>query len=122
MSAFTTCFSLLTAAAGWYYMFYSRAAAGLHGVEEERLNQRRRRLRQAGGFVMCLLAVGLFAGFNTVDPFVQPQAFVMIWIGVFVLLMLVVLLALMDLRLTWRLRHRPRRGFEVQTPTMKNLQ
>jgi hypothetical protein len=116
MLALTTCFSLLTAAAGWYYMFYSRAAAGLGGVEEDRLNARRRRLRQVGGFVMCLLAVGLFAGFNTFDPQVAPTGFVLTWVGVFGLLIVVVLLALLDLRLTWRLRHRVRRGFEVQPP------
>jgi hypothetical protein len=108
MSVFSTIFSLLIAAAGWYYMFYSRAAVSLHGIEDEHLNKRRQRLRQLGGFMMILLAVGLFAGFHTVDPNSSAQAFLLIWFGVFLLLFAVLLLAMADLRLTWRLRHRRR--------------
>lgn len=110
MSPLTTVFSLLTGAAGWYYLFYSRAAVKLAGVEDQALNLRRQRLRQIGGFVMLLLAVGIFAGFNTVDPHSSAQAFILVWFGVFVLLFVVVVLAMLDLRLTWRLRNRPRAG------------
>jgi hypothetical protein len=108
MPAFTAIFSLLIGAAGWYYMFYSRAAANLNGIEDQSLNRRRHRLRQVGGFNMLLLAIGLFAGFNAVDPEVSKEAFVSIWMGIFLLLLIVVLLAMVDLRLTWRLRQRRR--------------
>jgi hypothetical protein len=89
-------------------MFYSRAAVNLHGIEDESLNRRRQRLRQIGGFVMMLLAIGLFAGFHSVDPTKSAQAFLLIWLGVFLLLFAVLMLAMLDLRLTWRLRHRRR--------------
>jgi drug/metabolite transporter (DMT)-like permease len=117
MHAFTSIFSLLVAAAGWYYMFYSRAASNLTGIEDEQLNHRRQRLRQIGGFVMLLLAVALFAGFHTVDAKTSAQAFLLVWMAVFLLLMTIVLLAMVDLRLTWKLRHRRRgAGFEVHPP------
>lgn len=115
MNAVTSVFSLLVAAAGWYYMFYSRAATNLHGVEDERLNRRRQGLRRIGGFMMLLLAVAFYAGFNTVDADSSKEAFIAVWFSVFVLLLAIVLLAMVDLRLTWRLR-RPRRGFEVEPP------
>ena len=65
MHAFTSIFSLLVAAAGWYYMFYSRMAEKLAPIEEQQINRRRSRLRRIGGFFMFLLAVFLFAGFHT---------------------------------------------------------
>lgn len=108
MSAFTTLVSFLVAAAGWYYMFYSRAAANLSGIEDEALNRRRHRLRRIGGFFMVLLGVALFAGFHSVDPVVSAQGFILVWFAVFLLLLTIVLLAMLDLRLTWRLRHRRR--------------
>jgi hypothetical protein len=104
----TALFSLLVAAAGWYYMFYSRAATNLSGIEREDLNRKRHLLRRIGGFIMFLLAVGMYAGFNSVDPLVSPNAFILIWLGVFVLLLVTVILAMIDLRLTWKLRHRRR--------------
>jgi hypothetical protein len=117
MDVFSTIFSLLVAAAGWYYMFYSRAAANLNGIEDEALNRRRHRLRRAGGFVMFLLAIALFAGFHSVDSATSAQGFVLVWLTVFLLLLTVLLLAMMDLRLTWMLRRRrQRRGFEAQPP------
>jgi hypothetical protein len=120
MAALTSIFSLLVGAAGWYYMFYSRAALKLGGVEGERRSRVRHRFRQANGFVMFLLAIALYAGFNSVDPATSAQAFVTVWFSVFVLLLVIVLLAMVDVRLTWGLRHarrRPAQGFPVQPPT-----
>lgn len=111
MHALSSVFSLLVAAAGWYYMFYSRAATRLGGIEDETTNRWRQRLRRANGFVMFLLAVGFYAGFNTIDPRASQSAaaaFVAVWLSVFVLLLVIVLLVLFDLRLTLRLRHRRR--------------
>ena len=104
----TGIFSLIVAAFGWYYMFYSRAAANLSGIERHDLNRRRHRLRRIGGFVMLLLAVGMYAGFNSVDPQTSPSPFVAVWLTVFVLLLVTVILAMIDLRLTWKLRQRQR--------------
>jgi cytochrome bd-type quinol oxidase subunit 2 len=117
MDVFSTFFSLLVAGVGWYYMFYSRGALGLQGIEEETLNRRRQALRRFGGFVLLLLGVALFAGFHTVDSTTSAQAFVLVWMSVFILLLVVLLLAMADLRLTWKLRRRrDRRGFEAQPP------
>ena len=97
-------FSLLVGAAGWYYLFYSQAAQNLGGIEGHAASQRRGRLRRIGGFCMLLLAIGNYAGFYTFDPKRSPDAFLLTWITVFVLLFLIVLLALLDLRLTAKLR------------------
>lgn len=95
-----------TAAAGWYYLFYSRAAHKLEGVESERINRRRARLRRAGGGVLLVLGTLFFAGSQDV----APVAFLLIWSGVMVLLLAIVVLALIDLRLTWQLQKKRRHG------------
>jgi Na+/melibiose symporter-like transporter len=104
MNLFPALFSLLVAAAGWFYMFHSLGARNLAGLEERRLNALRSLLRRAGGFLMMLLAVAFYAGFNTVDADQTPTAFVAVWIGVMALLAAVVALAMVDLWLTARLR------------------
>ncbi|MDQ3439434.1 MAG: hypothetical protein M3478_03695 [Planctomycetota bacterium] len=102
-----TIFSLLVAAAGWFYMFYSRAAHNLQDVENDRLNLRRIRLRRVGGFAMFCLAVAFFVGFQ---PYVwnSGAAAVGVWTLVMFLLLTIVVLGLIDLRLTWQLR-KPRK-------------
>ena len=104
-----TIFALLTGVAGWFYLFYSQAAHRLSGIEDKRLNRRRVRLRRAGGVVMLALAVLFYAGFHTVDPQNDPNAFVTVWLCVFVLLAMIIVLALLDMRLTYRLRASRRR-------------
>lgn len=89
--------------AGWYYLFYSQAAVLLGAIEAPALNLRRRRLRRANGVVMLVLAVLLYAG---TDERNTPQSFVLVWLGVLVLFFAFVALAVMDLRLTARLRRR----------------
>jgi hypothetical protein len=102
-------FALLTGAAGWYYLFYSRAAERLSDVEDERINARRVRLRRAGGVAMLMLGGFLYAGFRTLDnPNQSPGAFLGVWLAVFTLLAVLVVLALIDVRLTHRLRARQR--------------
>jgi len=46
----------------------------------------------------------MFAGFHTVDEKSSPIAFLLVWVTVFILLFLIVALALIDVRLTARLR------------------
>ena len=108
MGAVSAIFSLLVAAAGWYYMFYSRAATNLQGIEEQRLNRWRQRLRQTNGAVVMLLAIGVFALTNKFEPTSSPAIAACILMAVMVLLAIMMLLGLLDLRLTWRLRHRRR--------------
>ena len=99
-------FALLVAAAGWYYMFYSRAAERLAGVEDQRLNLRRVRLRRICGFVMLLLAICFFTLFWTFDPEQSAVPFAMMMIAVMILLAAVLILAMIDVRLTYQLRQR----------------
>ncbi|HXE53802.1 MAG TPA: hypothetical protein VN541_12340 [Tepidisphaeraceae bacterium] len=108
MTTVVDIFALLTAAAGWYYMFYSRAARRLDRIEASERNTLRVRLRRLGGLIMLLLGVLFFAGFQS---WVTDRAglFIGVWIGVLFLLLGIVVLALIDVRLTWKLRHQRRR-------------
>ena len=105
-----TTLAFLTAVAGWFYMFYSKAGHSLATIEGERLNTRRIRLRRLNGMIMFLLAIFIFAGFNTVSPEEEPRAFIAIWMVVCALLASVLLLALIDLRLTMNIRRRRAEG------------
>jgi hypothetical protein len=104
MQSLSTILALMIGIAGWYYLFYSRAAEKLAGVEPHRLNRLRVWLRRAGGVVLLLLAPAFFAGFHSVDPAADPDAFVAIWVVVMTLLGLNVVLAMADVGLTWKLR------------------
>jgi hypothetical protein len=96
--------ALTIAAAGWYYMFYSRAASDLVEVEGTALNLRRVRLRRLGGFFMLLLGVGIFAGFFTVSWDRPNIGFLAVWLGVCFMVLAILVLGIVDLRLTWQLR------------------
>ena len=98
--------SLLTGVAGWFYLFYSKAAGGLGAVEEQRLNARRVWLRRVGGSVMLALAVLMYLGWYAVSLDPPTLAAAWVWLAVLVLLGMLSLLALVDLRLTLRLRSR----------------
>lgn len=99
-------FSLLVAAAGWYYLFYSRAALRLGGIESADINARRVRLRRIGGGLMVLLGAAFFIGFYSVDWEMPTSAFMAAWLAVLVLLGAIVVLALIDMRLTLKMRRR----------------
>ena len=109
MNPLATILSVLTGVAGWYYLFYSKAADQLADLEDQRLNRRRIRLRRIGGGVMLGLAVGLYVGFYAADERAHPWLFVIVWSAVMILIAMLVVLALLDVRLTYRLRtHRLR--------------
>lgn len=93
-------------AAGWYYLFYSSAARQLSAIEHPAVNLKRSRLRRINGVVMLMLAALFYAGFYAIDDRQTPQTFVLVWLGVFILLFVVVVLAVIDLRLTARLRRK----------------
>jgi hypothetical protein len=106
MYAVATTLALLIAVAGWHYLFYSTAANRLAAVEEERLNRRRVRLRRVGGIVLLVLGPTFFAGFRTLQPETsfEPMTFVALWLSVLGLIGAMVILALIDVRLTLKLR------------------
>ncbi len=96
-------FALFVAAAGWYYLFYSSAAAKLAGVEDSQTNRLRIRLRRVCGGVIILMAAAFYAGTVAFENDRFMEAAVLF--GAMMLLMLaMVLLGLVDLRLTNRLR------------------
>ena len=100
MRPLTAILAVLTGVAGWFYLFYSKAAAGLGGIEQRQSNRRRVRLRRLNGFVLIVLAVLLYAGTYAVDEHKHPGVFVAVWLGATALLGGVVLLVLADVRLT----------------------
>ena len=100
--------SLLIGAAGWYYLFYSRAAQGLSGVEQERVNLRRVRLRRVGGCVMILLAIVFYVCCVALIRR-QIRLFAGTMFGVLLLMGTILVLGLMDLRMTRNLRRRAHR-------------
>jgi hypothetical protein len=95
-------FSILSAAAGWYYLFYSREGSVLGGIESQRINHRRIQLRRVGGGAMLLLGVCFYALYVELER--RGSAFYYLTLAVLALLMVIVGLALIDLRLTMKLR------------------
>lgn len=101
--------ALLVGAAGWHYLFHSRSASGLAEFESPELNRKRVRLRRANGVVMILLAgcFLLLAWLTTRDP--SAPVFLAVLGTLLFLLLAAVVLAMIDFRLTIRLRPRHRR-------------
>jgi hypothetical protein len=94
--------ALLIGVAGWFYLFYSRAAHRMTGLEQPIINSRRIALRRVAGVALLLLAVLFYWGFITLD---RPQAaiiFISIWVSVLALLLLILVLGFIDLRYTLR--------------------
>jgi hypothetical protein len=98
--------ALLIAASGWYYLFYSRAAHKLDGLDSKPVNVWRILLRRVNGGVIMLLGVAVFVGSQNLPP----VAFVAAWASAIGLLLLAVILAMIDIRLTWKMTQARRRG------------
>lgn len=98
-------FALLVAAAGWYYLFYSTAAQKLLAVEGERSNRLRVRMRRISGIVIILLAITFYAMFVALGRERHTMAG-LLFVAVMLLMLAVVVLGLIDLRLTRRMRQR----------------
>ncbi len=109
MSILPGIFALLVAGAGWFYLFYSKAAERLAVIEDNALNIRRVRLRRTSGFFLILLGMLLYIGSYSVDWDTPTVWFLVTWVSVIVLVGLVTLLALLDVRLTSKLRHSRKR-------------
>lgn len=101
--------ALIVLAAGWYYLFYSPAAHRLSGIEQPRLNALRVRLRRANGVVMMLLAVAFYAAAYTVDERTPQHTAMLVLMSIPILLCAMIVLALIDVRLTHRLRRERKR-------------
>jgi hypothetical protein len=100
-------FSLLVLAAGWYYLLYSTAAHRLSTIEAPQLNRFRVRLRRLNGIVMMLLAVAFYAAVYTVAPGSRSLAWT--FMSVLLLMGAMIVLALIDVQLTRRLRRRQKK-------------
>lgn len=98
--------SLLIAAIGWYYMFYSRAAKNLQGIEARQINFKRVLCRRINGGLIMVLGILVFTGSQNLRPLV----FVVVWILAMVFLATSIVLAMVDVRLTWKLAQSRRRG------------
>jgi hypothetical protein len=96
--------ALLIAALGWYYLFYSRAAERLIAIEDQRSNRLRGILRRINAIVMLLIALGIAFGTYRFDRSGMEMQFVLTWSAVMLLLIVFVALAMVDLRLTIKLR------------------
>lgn len=96
--------ALCMLAIGWHYVFSTRAADRLTGIESPAANCIRRRNRRAAGLLMLPMAVLFFAGSYFVNATDRPGAFVIIWMIVMLLLLAVLVLAVIDMRLTAKLR------------------
>src|SRR4051812_38324471 len=104
MRALPAIFALLVAAVGWYYLWYSRAAQRLEHLEDQRSNHVRGILRRINAIIMLLIAVGIAFGTYKFDRAGAELEFVITWASVMLLLLGFVVLALIDLRLTIKLR------------------
>lgn len=107
-------FAVLLATIGGYYVFVSPAASRLAEFEDARTNRLRVRLRQAGGITMILISASIFAidfGYNSKSRWTMLIALA----AVFILLMTLMILALIDIRLTQKLRDSQRKRL-AQTP------
>jgi hypothetical protein len=97
-------FCLLTGAAGWFYLFYSRGAHRLAGIENQRINLARIRLRRFGAGVMILLAIAFAVGYYGTNVREPTARFAIAWGCVLMLLPVMLGIGLADLRLTRKLR------------------
>jgi len=100
-------FALACAVAGWFYLFYSKAATKLTPIEPAPRNALRKTLRRICGAAMILLGILCYAGSNTVDERRSPGIFVAIWLGAILLLLIIVALVAADILFTAKLRQKP---------------
>ena len=104
MHALPAIFALLVAAIGWYYLFYSNAASRLSSIEDQSANRLRGLLRRINAILMLVMAVGIALAMYKFDRDQMYDAFVVTWTAILLLLLIVMVLGLIDVRLTWKLR------------------
>lgn len=106
MSVLVDIFALACGVAGWFYLFYSKAAGKLAIVESATQNTVRVRLRRICGAALILLGIGFYAGFNAVDDQRHPAIYLAVWMGSMLLLLLIIALVAADIHLTRVLRRK----------------
>ena len=98
------------------------AAQRLEQIEDQHSNRMRGRLRRINAIVMLLMAVGIAFGISRYDRPGFELHFVLTGLAVLLLLLLCVVLALIDVRLTYKPRSRlhgqtrRRAGFPMESP------
>jgi hypothetical protein len=97
-------FALACGVAGWFYLFYSKAAKKLAAIEPAPKNSLRISLRRICGAAMVLLGVGFYAGFNAIDEHRHPGIYLAVWMASMLLLLLIFGLVAADIHLTRKLR------------------
>jgi hypothetical protein len=107
MSYLPAIFSLLVAAAGWFYIMHAAGATNLQGYEASSDNRLRIRLRRVGGGLMIGLAVSFYVAYAIAER--RPGVAVAAMAMVVVLLPAILFLAYVDLRLTRKMRERFKR-------------
>lgn len=114
MNALVAIFCTLVLVAGWHYATNSAAVDRLAGVEGNRFNQLRRRLRRLNGIQLLGLAAAIFWMFVELERLDGPAKNVTrlsIAFGLTVLLLFITLaLAGVDMWLTSRMRTAQRRS------------
>jgi hypothetical protein len=108
-AALVDIFAFACGVAGWFYLFYSKAAGKLAAIEPASQNILRIRLRRVCGAAMVLLGIGFYAGFNAMDDHRNPALYLTVWMGSILLLLLIVALVAADIHLTRTLRRKTRR-------------
>jgi sterol desaturase/sphingolipid hydroxylase (fatty acid hydroxylase superfamily) len=103
-AAFVDIISLACGVAGWFYLFYSKAASRLSPLEPANRNALRIGMRRVCGVAMFLLGIAFFAGFNSVDDRRNPVAYLAVWLAAMLLLALIVALVAADVHLTGKIR------------------
>jgi hypothetical protein len=95
--------ALACGVAGWFYLFYSKAAAKLAGIESARRNSLRVALRRVCGAALVVLGAAFYAGFN-IDEHRNPGAYLGVWSAALLLLLIIIILVAADLSFTFKLR------------------
>jgi|HubBroStandDraft_6_1064221.scaffolds.fasta_scaffold1696645_1 hypothetical protein len=106
MAVLADIFALACGVAGWFYLFYSKAAGKLAIVEPAAQNTVRVRLRRLCGVALVLLGIGFYAGFNAVDDRRNPAIYLAVWMVSILLLLLIIALVAADIHLTRMLRRK----------------
>lgn len=101
--------SAFIAIAGGFYLFNVGSAQQLMAIEGDQNNAYRMRLRRCNGAVMLVMAVVIYAGMHALDNNALRGGMAAAWLlTIAILIGVVVVLALVDLRLTAKLRSKNR--------------
>ena len=104
MSPLPAIFSLLIAAAGWFYVLHASRAKHLTMFENNRDNKLRIRLRQVCGGTIMTLAVLFYVAYLLAERKASPAGLAVCLLLIVAGLPVILFLAWVDLRLTRKMR------------------